>query len=114
GGPLFSQRGLDVTEDVLFKWRLLVEQGRKGGHTFSQPYLFIAATALHHGLTVVSRDTREFELAGGPLCNPWRSRASLDFPNVLPSRFRAARESTGPTLVAPCGGAHRNCSTPAP
>jgi predicted nucleic acid-binding protein len=71
--PLFAQRVLDVTEDVLFKWRLLVEQGRKGGHTFSQPYLFIAATALHHGLTVVSRDTREFELAGVPVFNPWRS-----------------------------------------
>ena len=41
--PLFAQRVLDVYEDVLFKWRLLVEEGRKSGHTFSQPDLFIAA-----------------------------------------------------------------------
>ena len=71
--PLFAQRVLDVNEDVLFKWRLVVEQGRKSGHTFSQPDLFIAATALHHGLTVVSRDTREYELAGVRFVNPWES-----------------------------------------
>ena len=71
--PLFSQRVLDVTEDVLFKWRLLVEQGRKSGHTFSQPDLLIAATALQHGLTVVSRDTREYERAGAAVLNPWES-----------------------------------------
>ncbi len=71
--PLFAQRVLDVSEDVLFKWRLLVEEGRKSGHTFSQPDLFIAATALHHGMTVVSRDAREYERAGVPVFNPWES-----------------------------------------
>jgi toxin FitB len=71
--PLFAQRVLEVSEDVLFKWRLLVEEGRKSGHTFSQPDSFIAATALHHGMTVVSRDTREYERAGVPVLNPWES-----------------------------------------
>ena len=71
--PLFAQRVLDVSEDVLLKWRLLVEEGRKSGHTFSQPDLFIAATALYHGMTVVSRDTREYERAGAPVFNPWES-----------------------------------------
>ena len=71
--PLFGQRVLDVSEDILFKWRLLVEEGRKSGHTFSQPDLFIAATALHHGMTVVSRDTREYERARVPVLNPWES-----------------------------------------
>jgi predicted nucleic acid-binding protein len=71
--PLFAQRVLDVTEDVFFTWRLLVEQGRKSGHTFSQPDLFIAATALHHGMTVVSRDAREYEQAGAEVFNPWES-----------------------------------------
>ena len=71
--PLFDQRVLEVSEDVLYKWRLLVEEGRKSGHTYSQPDLFIAATALHHGLTVVSRDTREYERAGAPVLNPWES-----------------------------------------
>ena len=69
--PMFGQRVLEVSEDVMFKWRLLVEDGRKAGHTFSQPDLIIAATALHHGLTVVTRDTGDYELARVPLLNPW-------------------------------------------
>lgn len=68
---IFADRLLDISEDVMLKWRLLVEQGRKRGHTFSQPDLLIAATALHHGLTVVSRNTHEYELANVPVINPW-------------------------------------------
>ena len=69
--PMFEERVLPVTEDIMFKWRLLVEEGRKAGHTFSQPDLIIAATAACHGLTVVSRDTSEFEHARVPVINPW-------------------------------------------
>lgn len=69
--PMFDGRVLPVTEDVMFKRRLLVEEGRKAGHTFSQPDLIIAATALHHGLTVVSRDTAGYEKSGVALVNPW-------------------------------------------
>jgi predicted nucleic acid-binding protein len=69
--PMFDQRILPVSEDVMFKWRLIVEDGRKAGHTFSQPDLIIAATALVHGLTLVSRDTGDFEKVRVPLINPW-------------------------------------------
>lgn len=69
--PMFAQRVLPVTEDVMLKWRLLVEEGRKSGHTFSQPDLIIAATAQQHGLTVVSRDTSEYLQARVPVFNPW-------------------------------------------
>jgi predicted nucleic acid-binding protein len=69
--PMFAERVLPVSEDVIFKWRLLVEEGRKAGHTFSQPDLFIAATALHHGLTLVSRDVGDYARAHVPLFNPW-------------------------------------------
>lgn len=34
--PMFEQRVLPISEDVMFKGRLLVEAGRKEGHTFSQ------------------------------------------------------------------------------
>jgi predicted nucleic acid-binding protein len=68
---MFVQRALPVTEDVMLKWRLLVEDGRKAGHTFSQPDLIIAATALQHGLTLVSRDGGDFERTRVPLFNPW-------------------------------------------
>jgi len=69
--PLFDQRVLPVTEDIMFKWRLLVEEGRKTGYTFSQPDLIIAATALEHGLTIVSRDTSDYEKARVAVLNPW-------------------------------------------
>jgi toxin FitB len=69
--PMFEQRVLAITEDVMFKWRLLVEDGRQAGHTFSQPDLIIAATALHHGLTIVSRDVSDFQKAHSPVFNPW-------------------------------------------
>jgi hypothetical protein len=69
--PMFAQRSLPISEDVTLKWRLLVETGRKAGHTFSQPDLIIAATALHHGLTVATRDRDEHERAGAAVFNPW-------------------------------------------
>ena len=73
--PMFEQRILPISEDVMFKWRLLVEEGRKTGHTTRdklwQPDLIIAATALHHGLTVVTRDTADYAKARVELVNPW-------------------------------------------
>lgn len=69
--PMFEDRALEINEDVMLKWRLLVEDGRKSGHTFSQPDLIIAATALHHGLTIVSRDVSEYKMANVPVLNPW-------------------------------------------
>jgi predicted nucleic acid-binding protein len=69
--PMFERRALVVCEDVMFKWRLMVEEGRKSGHTYSQPDLIIAATGQHHGLTVVSRDTAEYTKARVPVFNPW-------------------------------------------
>jgi toxin FitB len=69
--PMFEQRVLAISEDIMFKWRLLVEEGRKARHTFSQPDLIIAATALDQGLTVVSRDIRDYKKARVPVLNPW-------------------------------------------
>ena len=68
---MFDERVLEITEDILLKWRLLAEDGRRTGHTFSQPDLIVAATALHHGLTVLSRNTGGFEKAGVAVLNPW-------------------------------------------
>jgi predicted nucleic acid-binding protein len=71
--PMFDGRVLQITEDIMLKWRLLVEEGRKTGHTFSQPDLIIAATAIHHGLTVVTRDRSDYDKARVPVVNPWES-----------------------------------------
>ncbi len=78
--PMFEQRVLPVTEDIMFKWRLLVEDGRQSGHTFSQPDLIIAATALQHGLIVVSRDTSDYVRARAQVVNPWANDGSAKTP----------------------------------
>jgi toxin FitB len=69
--PMFEQRVLPVTEEIMFKWRLLVEDGRKAGYTFSQPDLIIAAAALHHGLTVVTHNVSDYEQVRARVFNPW-------------------------------------------
>jgi predicted nucleic acid-binding protein len=69
--PMFAQRVLAITEDVIFRWRLMVEDGRKHGHSFSQPDLIIAATAFHHGLHVVTREGSDYARARVPVFNPW-------------------------------------------
>ena len=69
--PMFERRVLPVSEDVMLKWRLMVEEERKARHTFSQPDLIIAATAAHHGLVLVTRDTGGYQRTRVPLFNPW-------------------------------------------
>jgi predicted nucleic acid-binding protein len=69
--PWFSGRILDVDEDVILEWRRLVAIGKKKGVVFSQPDLFIAATAKVHGLTVATRNVADFEQAGVDVINPW-------------------------------------------
>jgi toxin FitB len=72
--PMFEQRVLAITEDIMLKWRLMVEEGRKVGHTFSQPDLIIAATGQHHDLAIVSRDTADYVKAQVTVFNPWTDR----------------------------------------
>jgi len=69
--PWFSDRLLDVDEDVFVIWRRLVEQGKTMRHTFPQPDLFIAATAILHDLCVVTRNAGDFLQTGVPLLNLW-------------------------------------------
>jgi len=115
---MFEKRVLPVTEDIMFKWRLLVEEGRKVGHTFSQPDLIIAATALCHGLTIVSRDTSDYERASGrrsvavmfriylynaQTCENPRARNSLPaaYPVSSNNSRRAASAGTSDPPVSP-------------
>ena len=69
--PWFQGRVLPVDEDVIVEWRRLVARGRERNITFSQPDLFIAATARVHGLTLCTRNERDFRHADVRLFNPW-------------------------------------------
>ena len=69
--PMFDGRILQVSENILLEWRLLIEDGRKRGFTYSHPDVLIAATAAHHGLTMVTRNVGEFAAAGVAVIDPW-------------------------------------------
>ena len=71
--PLFAGRLLTITEDVIVRWKEMVTDGRKRGHTFGQPDLFIAAIAALEDLVVVTRDISEFVAASVPVFDPWSS-----------------------------------------
>ena len=73
---MFQGRILPLCEDTPLQWRLIIESGCRRGHTFSHTDVLIAASAAHHGLTVVTRDTADFEAAGVTVCNPWRQSAA--------------------------------------
>lgn len=92
--PLFADRVIGMSEEVILRWCLFLESGRKRGRTFGQPDLFIAAGAAVHNLVVVSRDVEYFIEAGVPILDPWRSRytargavsmdpGDLDDPEIL-------------------------------
>lgn len=68
---MFVERVLEITEDVMFRWRNMVEEGRKIGRTFSQPDLILAATALEHDLILVTRNVEDFVGIGLNILNPW-------------------------------------------
>ncbi len=74
--PWFSGRILMLDEEVVLVWRKMVENGRKVGYTFSQPDLFIAATAAVHNLMVVTRNISDFERSGVRVLNPFDERPS--------------------------------------
>ncbi len=49
----------------------MVEQGRKQAYTYSQPDLFISATAGLHNLCVVTRNVIDFQKSGVAVFNPF-------------------------------------------
>ena len=71
------ERILPVSEDLMVRWRVLVEDGRRQGHTYSQPDLIIAATALHHGLCIVTRNVGDYAKTQVAVVYPWLERPCM-------------------------------------
>ena len=69
--PWFAGRILPVDEEVILAWRRMVARGKERALTFSQPHLFIAATAQVHSLTLCTRNEKDFLRTNIPVFNPW-------------------------------------------
>jgi predicted nucleic acid-binding protein len=66
----YAGKILDFTEGVAAEWGRLVARAREQGHNLAVLDSEIEATAIHFGLTVVSRNTKDFCY---PTFNPWAS-----------------------------------------
>lgn len=65
----YAGRILDFTEGAAVEWGRLVSRARQRGRRLSLLDSQIEATALHFGLTVVTRNSRDFL---HPVFNPWK------------------------------------------
>jgi predicted nucleic acid-binding protein len=68
---LFQENFLPVTRAVAARWGKLDGLRQMAGRPLSAPDGMIAATALEHSLTVVTRNTKDFDLLSVAIFNPW-------------------------------------------
>jgi predicted nucleic acid-binding protein len=66
-----SSQVLPITAEIATLWGELSADVHKRGRDLPAGDGLIAATALHHGLTVVTRNVSDFEPTGVSLVNPW-------------------------------------------
>jgi toxin FitB len=69
--PMFQDRVLSVGEETWLIWKRLDRAGRDRRYTYPQPDLVIAALALEHDMTMITRYTEPFQQAGARYINPW-------------------------------------------
>lgn len=67
----FADRALMFDMPVSERWGYLSAFTSRHGLTAPVVDLQLAATALHHGLTFVTRNTADVEPTGVPVFNPW-------------------------------------------
>jgi predicted nucleic acid-binding protein len=69
----FSGRILPIDVAVADRWGLLAANAKASGKPLSAIDGLLAATAIHHNLTVVSRDVSDFTHVPVQVLNPWES-----------------------------------------
>ena len=69
----FGQRTLAFTRDTAGYWARLCAQAEAAGRPLAAFDSLIAATALEHGLAVVTRNASDFAHAAVVLINPWET-----------------------------------------
>ncbi len=71
-GARFAGRILPIDVSVADRWGLLAASAKREGRTLSAIDGLLAATALHHNLTVVSRNVSDFADTRVQVLNPWK------------------------------------------
>ncbi len=69
--PRFEGRILPVTRSIADRWGVLDGQCQLKGTPLNAADGMIAATAIEHGLTVVTRNIRDYAGLGVEALNPW-------------------------------------------
>jgi predicted nucleic acid-binding protein len=72
--PMYAGRIIPLAENTLLRWRVMLEHCRKRGHSVAEPDLMLAATAVEHGLAIVTRDSAPFRRLGLEVVDPWTRR----------------------------------------
>ena len=67
----YAAQLLSVDSEVARLWGELTARAQRQGVVISTADGLIAATALHQGLRVVTRNTRHFTASGAPVIDPW-------------------------------------------
>lgn len=67
----FEGRIIGVGLGVADSWGRIMARGAKAGKAIAAMDAFLAAIAELRGLTLVTRNTRDFEALGVPVLNPW-------------------------------------------
>jgi predicted nucleic acid-binding protein len=67
----FDGRVLSVDWNIAHEWGRLTAMSNENGRPLPAIDGLLAATALHHGLVLVTRDTSEVTGTGVPVLNPW-------------------------------------------
>jgi predicted nucleic acid-binding protein len=68
----FTGRILEVNVDIAERWGVISAQVRIAGVALAVIDGLMAATALHHNLTLVTRNTKDIQVAGINTLNPWQ------------------------------------------
>lgn len=69
--PMFADRILPVTQAIAERWGIMSGERQQMGRPLGMADGLIAATALEHGLALVTRNAKDFESIGVTIFNPW-------------------------------------------
>jgi len=69
---VYDDRIIVLDRDILIRWGLLCAKAEMKGHSLPVLDSLIAATALAHGMEVVTRNVKDMERCGVNVVNPWK------------------------------------------